>query len=175
MADFFLKFIGIVIAWGAVVAFWYAMIRYFFDLEMSWKRIGIWAAWTLAGVLSTIGMYYLFPQRIQDIFNVLFDHLICGAALQILMYKVSDYLKKEFGTGIATSKLYLVIGIIYGLMVLDALLVLQLDSHTIVKMADMAVAYVTRAAILMCLALEIKLRTMTEPQSSLQSYDMEDY
>ncbi len=175
MSDFLLKFIGVLIGWAGVVAISYVTVRWCFDYEMSWKRVAIWVAWMLAGILSTIGMYYLFPQRIQDVFNVLFDHLICGAALQILLLRIDDYLVVVYGKGISRSKLYLGIVIIYGLMVLDGLLVIQLNSHAIVKVADMVISYLTRAAILMCLALEITLRNQPKHEPSLHNFDMEDY
>lgn len=175
MSDFLLKFVGVLIGWAGVVAIAYLMIRWCFDVEMSWRRVAIWTAWTLAGILSTVGMYYVLPQRVQDIFNVLFDHLICGAALQILLFRVDDYLVTTYSKGISRSKLYLGVFIIYGLMVLDGLLVIQMNSHAIVKVADMVVAYLTRAAILMCLALDLKLRNQSKPESPMQSYDMEDY
>lgn len=175
MSDFLLKFIGVLFGWAGVVAVAYLMIRWCFDYEMSWRRVAIWAGWTLAGILSTIGMYYLFPQRIQDIFNVLFDHLICGAALQILLLRVDDYLITIHGDGISRSKLYLGVVIIYGLMILDGLLVIQMNSHAIVKVADMVIAYLTRGAILMCLALEIKLRNQPKKEVFMHNYESEDY
>lgn len=175
MSDFLLKFVGVLMGWAGVVAVAYLMIRWCFDVEMSWKQVAIWAAWTLAGILSTIGMYYVLPQRIQDIFNVLFDHLICGAALQILLLRVDDYLVTVYGKGISRPKLYLGIFIIYGLMVLDGLLVIQMNSHAIVQVADMVIAYLTRGAILMCLAVELKLRNQPKSESSTHNYDMEDY
>jgi len=175
MSDFLLKFIGIIVGWSSVVAVSYLMIRWCFDIEMSWRRAGIWAAWTFTGILSSIAMYYLLPQRMQDVFNVLFDHLICGAVLHILLLRVDDYLTITYGKGIARTKLYLGIVIIYGLMILDGLLVIQMDSHVIVNIADMAISYLTRGAILMCLALEIKLRNQPKQEPSVPNYDMEDY
>lgn len=175
MSDFLLKFVGVVIGWAGVVAVAYMTILWCFDYKMSWKKAGLWAASTLIGIILSIGMYYLLPQRIQDVFNVLFDHLICGAALQILLLRIDDYLITINGIGISRSKLYLGILIIYSLMILDGLLVIQMNSHTIVTIADMVIAYLTRAAILLCLALEIKLRNQPKPESSMQNYDMEDY
>lgn len=175
MSDFLLKFIGVLVGWICVVAVSYLTVRWCFEYEMSWRRMAIWAAWTMAGILSSIGMYYLLPQRIQDVFNVLFDHLICGAALQILLLRVDDYLMTLYGKGISRSKLYLGILIIYGLMILDGLLVIQMNSHVIVNIADMAISYLTRAAILMCLVLELKLRNQPKLESSLHNFDMEDY
>lgn len=175
MSDFILKFLGISIGWTFVVAVSYMTIIWCCDYKMSWEKVGIWAAWTFAGVLSSIAMYYFLPQRIQDIFNVLFDHLICGAALHILLLRVDDYITRVYGSSISRAKLYFGILIIYSLMILDALVIIQFNSHVIVKIADMVIEYLTRAAVLMCLALEIKLRNQPKKEPSMQSYDMEDY
>jgi hypothetical protein len=177
MSDFLLKFIGVSIVWACIVAISYLTIRWCFDYEMSWKRFGSWAFGTFVSVISSIVAYYLLPQRWQDVCNVLFDHLICGAVLHILLFRVDSYLVNKFGSGISRPKLYLGIMIIYGIMILDALVVIQMNSHMIVKVADMVIEYLTRSAVLMCLVLEIIARNKTkkEPEDSVQNYDMEDY
>ncbi|MFT6765561.1 MAG: hypothetical protein ACJAZS_000439 [Alteromonas naphthalenivorans] len=175
MSDFLLKFIGISIVWACIVAISYLMIRWCFDYEMSWKRVGMWATGTFVGVMASIAMYYILPQRWQDITNVLFDHLICGAALHMLLFRVDGYLINKFGSGISRSKFYLGVIIIYGFMILDGLVVIQMNSHVIVKISDMVVEYLTRSAVLMCLVLEIKFRNQPKVKDVVQDYDMEDY
>lgn len=175
MSDFLLKFLGVLIGWVCVVIIAYLTVRWCFDYEMSGRKVALWATWTFAGILSSIAMYYLFPQRIQDIFNVAFDHLICGVALTILLLRVDDYLIRKFGHGMSRLKLYGSIFMVYGLMILDAVMVIQLNSHVIVNISDMVIAYLTRAGILFCLALEIKLRNQSKHEPSVSNYDMEDY
>jgi hypothetical protein len=173
MSDFMLQVLIMLVSWVGVVITTYFMVRWCFDYQMTWKKILIWFGWITAGVLGSVGIFYLLPQRGQDIFNTIVAHFVCAAAVHALMLRTDDYFTKKYHKSIPAAKLYMGIIALYVLMALDAVFIIQLGSHTVAEIAQICITYLTRAAILMCLILEIKLRG-TPKDSTVESY-MEDY
>lgn len=173
MSDFMLQVITVLIGWLAVVIVTYFMARWCFDYAMTWKKALIWVGYVTAGVLGSIGIFYLLPQRGQDIFNVIVAHFICAAAVHGLLLRTDDYLTQKYHKGIPKSKLYMGIISLYALMAFDSVFIIQLGSHAVAQIAQICVTYLTRGAILMCLVLEIKLRGIPKV-NSMENY-MEEY
>ena len=169
MIDFWLQLSGILVGWAITFIFAYLMVRWCLDFDMSWKKIFIWAAYMCAGIIISMILLYLLPERFRDIFNLFINYLMCGTAIHILLLRLESYLSSKYKKTIPKLKLSLSILLMYLVMAINMLVVIKLNSHVLVELSHVAVIYVLRVAILMCLVLEIKLRRI--PTSA----EIEDY
>jgi hypothetical protein len=153
---------AIAVGWAAALCIAYFMVRWCFDGEFSYKKAFQWIMYVFVGIALMVVVYCFLPQRIQDIFNIVANHLMCGAAVHVLLLRADKYLEHQNGIGVAKPKLYLGTVVLYVLMALNGFFVLSFNSHFVVEIAQVAVTYLTRGAILMTLILEIKLRGKPE-------------
>ncbi len=153
---------AIAAGWAAALVIAYFMVRWCFDGEFSYKKAFEWIMYVFVGITLMVIAYCFLPERVQDIFNIVANHLMCGAAVHVLLLRADKYLIHQNGCGVPKAKLYLGTLGLYTIMALNAFLVLRFNSHFVVEIAQVAVTYLTRGAILMTLILEIKLRGKPE-------------
>lgn len=173
MSDFTIQLLAIIFGWAAVVLVAYFMVRWCFNENFSWKKVMTWVSYITAVLFAFALGYYFLPVSWQDFFGVIINHFICAAAVHALFLRSDDYLLHKHNKGIPKAKLYFGITFVYLLMALDTLVVIKLNSHVIAQIAQVAVTYLTRGAILMCLVLEIRLRGVPKPET-IEEF-MEDY
>lgn len=173
MVEIITELAAIAVGWMAALVIAYCMVRWCFDGEFSYKKAFQWIMYVFVGIACMVIGYFFLPQRMQDIFNVIANHLMCGAAIHVLLLRADRYLVHQHGVGVAKTKLYLGTIALYVIMALNGFLVLRFNSHFVVEIAQVAVTYLTRGAILMTLILEIKLRG--KPEISTVENLMEEF
>lgn len=166
MSHFFLQLSAIFVSWFSVLLVTYFAVRWFCYQGMSWQKVSSWVFSIFIGIILTIVMYYIVPERYQDMFNVIAHQLACAAIVHLLLLRIDAYVRLTSVVFISDIKLYGAIITLYFLMGFNSLVIIILDSHTIVELSHLAISYITRASILLCLVLEMKMRYILAHQTA---------
>lgn len=158
MSHFFLQLSVIFLSWFSVLLVTYFAVRWFSDQGLSLQKVSAWAFSIFIGIALTVLMYYFVPERYQDMFNVIAHQLACAAMVHLLLLRLDAYLRFKNHMFLSDFKLYGSVALLYFLMGLNSLVVIKLNSHILVEISQIAISYITRASILLCLIVEIKMR-----------------
>ena len=150
--------LGMVSSVAFIVYISYVGLMWFLDKPFTYRALLQWVGFVIIMALISGGVSYFIPESWHVIMAIVLSNFGCMLAFHVFFLKVEEFLSLYCHYGIKSWVLYGVIGIMYALFSVNAVVLATINSSGLIRMSQMGIEYLTRTAILFSLLLEIKLR-----------------
>ena len=170
--------VGVVAAVVGVLYVSYVSLVWFLNRPFSYQAVAQWISFVICMALLTGSISYFIPSHWQDLMSGALAHFGCMLSFHILILAIEGFLRESKQYEVSKSLIYTLIVIVYLVLATNCavLIVLNGSWQAFAHMAQMAVEYFTRTALLLALLIEIYARRLQQKEEFIEyNYTNDEY
>lgn len=170
--------VGVLVSIAAVLYVSYVGLIWFLKRPFSYQAVAQWVGFVACMALCTGFLSYFIPAHWQDLMSAALAHFGCTLAFHLLILRIEAFLREVHDYPLSKGMVYGIVIGMYVVVSVNCAVLLSLNGSwdAFAHMAQMAIEYFTRTALLLTLLLDLyRRRLQYKVTDALYNYSADEY